>query len=137
MNRVTTWFFDIIITALALWVASALIPGIEVTPPAEPMVGDGQNDRMLTFLGVAVVFLLVNAVVKPVLDLLGMPITCITLGLFALVINAAVFAITAWASNQFGLGLTISGFWPALFGAAIIAIVRGLLVMPQRNRSDR
>lgn len=112
---------DIVVTALALWVVAWLVPGVRIADPT------GTYADAWVFLGVAVVFLIVNAIVTPVMRVLGLPITCLTLGLFALVINALAFMLTGWISNQVGLGMHIDGFWPALWGSIVLGAVRGLL----------
>lgn len=123
MARLFNLLLDLIITAIALWAVTLFVPGVELWSSTS-LAG---NDRMWTFIAVAALFLVVNAVVKPILEILGLPLTCLTFGLFALVINAAVFAITAWISGQLGLGFYINGFWAALIGAAVMALARGLL----------
>ncbi|MDO5455226.1 MAG: phage holin family protein [Corynebacterium sp.] len=127
MGTILNWLLDIVVTALALWLVTVVVPGVHVLPPNQTIYADGQYDHALVFLGVAIVFLLVNAVVSPVLRTVGLPLTCLTLGLFALVINAAVFLLAGWLSQQIGLGLVIEGFWQALIGAAVLAIVRVVL----------
>ena len=127
MGTILNWLLDIVVTALALWLVTVVVPGVHVLPPNQTIYADGQYDHALMFLGVAIVFLLVNAVVSPVLRTVGLPLTCLTLGLFALVINAAVFLLAGWLSQQIGLGLVIEGFWQALIGAAVLAIVRVVL----------
>lgn len=96
--------------ALGLWLASELVPGIEV-------------HGVWTLLGAALLLGLVNAIVRPLLLLLTLPITVLTLGLFLLVINAGMLALVAWAFDDF----TIAGFWPAV-GGAIVVSVAGWLV---------
>lgn len=120
MRSLFLFILDVVIVALALWAVVWLVPGVEVA-------GNADLSREMTFVAIAAVFVIVNSVIGPVLRLLGAPLTCLTLGLFALVINAAVFAIVAWLSQMLGLGLRIDGFWPALFGAAVLAFVRWLL----------
>ncbi|WP_394284937.1 phage holin family protein [Corynebacterium sp.] len=127
MGTILNWLLDVVVTALALWLVTVVVPGVHVLPPNQTIYADGQYDHALVFLGVAIVFLLVNAVVSPVLRTVGLPLTCLTLGLFALVINAAVFLLAGWLSQQIGLGLVIEGFWQALIGAAVLAIVRVVL----------
>lgn len=137
MGKIINWLLDVVVTAIALWLVAVVVPGVQVLPPDQVLYGDGQYDHALVFVGVAVVFLIVNAVVTPVLRTVGLPLTCVTLGLFALVINAAVFLLTGWISQQVGLGLVIDGFWPALIGAAVLAIVRvvlGFFTGPLRTR---
>jgi len=94
-----------LVVALGLWLASVLVPGIAVAGP-------------WTLLGAALLLGIVNAVLRPVLVLLTLPVTVVTLGLFVLVINAAMLALVAWVFE----GFTIAGFWPALFGAIIVSL---------------
>lgn len=114
-------------TAVALWVVTLLIDGVNIATPSTVLAGDGQYDRLLVFLGVAAVIVLLNMLVRPVLQLIGFPITLLTLGLFALVINAAVFLLAEWISQALGMGLSIETFWDAFWGAIIMAIVNWLL----------
>ena len=90
---------------LGLWLAAALVPGIEVQ-------GIG------TLIGAALLLGLVNAVVRPLLIVLTLPVTIVTLGLFLLVINAAMLGLVAWMFDDF----SIAGFWSALFGAMVVSI---------------
>lgn len=95
-----------IITAFALWAATELVPGIAV--------------RDLTSLVLAaLVFGLVNAFVRPVLVLLSLPLTIVTLGLFLLVVNAAMLGLTAWVLP----GFQVAGFWPAVLGSIVVSVV--------------
>ena len=104
----------VIINAIALWVAGYLLRGwgFEVT-------NDAGNLLML-----AVVFGLVNAFIKPVVQLLSCPLTVLTLGLFTLVINALMLMLTGWLT---GGSVSTSGFWMALVGALIISVVSTVL----------
>jgi len=79
-------------------------------------------DSFYTAMIVAVVLGLVNAVIRPLLVLLTLPITILTLGLFILVINGLLF----WFVASFVEGFTVSGFWPALFGAIVYSIISWL-----------
>jgi putative membrane protein len=94
-----------LISMLGLYIASALIPGVHI-------VGTGG------FILAAVLLGLVNAVVRPVAVLLTLPVTIVTLGLFLLVINAAMFGLVAAMLDDF----SVAGFWPAIFGALIVSI---------------
>lgn len=96
----------LLIVAGALWLASVWVPGIEIK-------------GVWTLLGAALLLGLVNAIVRPLLVLLTLPFTLITLGLFLLVINAAMLGLVAWAFDDF----SIAGFWPALFGALVVSLV--------------
>lgn len=101
---------DVVMTALALWLVTLIVPGVEV------MGGVG------AFVWVALVFMFVNAFISPVVKLLSLPLRILTLGLFSLLVNALLFAIVGWISNGIGSGLDISGFWAAFFGAIVMAI---------------
>jgi putative membrane protein len=101
----------IVIYAAALWVAVFAVPGLEF---------DG---NWLTLLVIALIFAGVNAVVKPIVSLLSMPFIILTLGLFLLVVNAIMLALTIAISGALGLGLTSTGFGSTFIGAIIVAIV--------------
>lgn len=120
MRSLIAFVLDIIVVALALWVVVRFVPGVD-------LVAGGDLSIEWTFVAVAAVFVVVNAVLNPILKFIGMPLTCLTLGLFALVINAAILAVVAWVSREIGLGLYIDGFWPAVIGAAVLGVVRWLL----------
>lgn len=105
----------LLVTAAALWVAEALVPGIDY---------DG---GWLGFLGVALVFGVVNAVVRPVLLVLTCPLVVLTLGLFIFVLNAFLLWLTSELSGALGLDFRVDGFWAALVGGLIIGIVSTLL----------
>jgi putative membrane protein len=102
------------INASALWVAARVISGIHI-------------GGLGSLVGAAVVFGLVNALIKPVAHALGGPLTCLTLGLFALVINGAMLGLTAWIAGLLDLDVEIASFWAALWGALLISVVSLLL----------
>ncbi len=102
------------INAVALWLAASWVRGIDI---------EGWESLLAT----AAIFGAVNAVVRPVAQLLGCPLTCLTLGLFALVINAAMLGLTAWIAGQFNLEVDIDGFTAAFLGALLISFVSTLL----------
>jgi putative membrane protein len=106
----------LLINAAALWVAVQLVHGITYA-------GGG----WLPFLGVALVFGLVNAFIRPVLKLLSLPLIFLTLGLFALVVNGAMLWLTSALSGALGLGFHVDGCWTAILGALIVSIVSALL----------
>ncbi|MGP6175101.1 phage holin family protein [Corynebacterium sp. A21] len=114
-------------TAIALWVVTLFVEGVTIATPEVILAGDGAYDRQLVFLAVAAVIVLLNMLVRPVLSLIGLPITIITLGLFALVINAAIFLMAEWISTQLSLGLSIETFMDAFWGAVIMGLVNWLL----------
>jgi putative membrane protein len=105
----------LLLNAAALWVAIRLVSGITF---------DGS---VMAFLGVAVVFTAVNAVVKPVLQVLSIPFILLTLGLFLLVVNALVLWMTSGLSGALGLGFQVRGFWAAFLGALVVSLVNLVL----------
>ncbi len=105
----------LLVNAAALWVATRLVPGVS-------FVGG-----WLPFFGVALVFGVVNAFIRPALNILTFPIIIVTLGVFALVINGLMLWLTSSLSSALGLGFHVSGFWAAFFGALVVSIVSTLL----------
>lgn len=105
----------LIITAAALAAAVWLVPGISHTGPAWHL------------LLVALVFGLVNALVRPLLLTLTCPLIVLTLGIFVLVVNALMLWLTAALADALGFAFYVTGFWPALFGAIVISIISTLL----------
>jgi putative membrane protein len=117
-------------SAVALAVAAGLVDGISVGP--------GTNrERALTLLGVAIIFGLVNAIVRPILRLLTLPLVVLTLGLFLLVLNALMLLLTEWIAEQFDLAFQVDGFWSALLGALIITIVSFLINIVVPDKYER
>jgi len=102
------------VNAAALWVASEVLDGFEI-------------DGWQSLLAMAAIFGVVNAFIKPVAQLIGCPLSILTLGLFALVINAGMLALAVWIGDAFGLRVHLADFWAALFAALIVSIVSWLL----------
>ena len=105
-----------IANAGALAVAVWLVDKITLT-------GAGTGKKVATLLLVALVFGLVNAVVKPLVRLLTLPLFILTLGLFTLVVNALMLLLTSWLADVLDLNFHVEGFWTAVLGALIISIV--------------
>ncbi len=115
----------VVVNALALAAAAWLLDGIRLT---------GQ-DRVLHLLVVALIFGVINAVVRPVVKLLSLPFIILTLGLLIFVINALMLMLTGWISGQVGLGFHVAGFWAAVFGAIVVTVATWALelVLPDGN----
>lgn len=111
----------VLINAAALWVAAYLIPDIEL------------DDRPLTILLVAAIFGLVNAFIRPIVKVIAFPITLLTLGLFTLVINAAMLQLTDWLTS----GITVVGFWTSVLGGIVISLVSWVLSIFLPDDGDR
>ncbi|MEU1074529.1 MULTISPECIES: phage holin family protein [unclassified Streptomyces] len=102
--------------AAALAVAIWLLHDITLT-------GDSTGKKALTLILVALLFGVVNFVVKPVVKLLSLPLFILTLGLFTLVVNALMLLLTSWLAGKLDLSFHVEGFWTALLGGLIISIV--------------
>jgi len=105
-----------IANAGALAVAVWLLDKITLT-------GDNTGKEIATLLLVALVFGLVNAVVKPLVQVLTLPLFIVTLGLFTLVVNALMLLLTSWLADVLDLSFHVEGFWTAVLGGLIISIV--------------
>ena len=100
-----------VINAVGLYAAIWIVPGIE-------LLGSWTG-----VLWLALIFGLLNALVRPLLKFLTCPLIILTLGLFTLVINTALLMLTSRIGQAFGIGLTVDGFWTALLGSVVISIV--------------
>jgi putative membrane protein len=98
-------------TAAGIFVAVKLLPGLHFQGTA------------LQLAGVALVFGVVNAFLKPLLSILTCPLILLTLGLFTLVVNAVLLLITAYLSQRLGFDFRVDGFWWALLGGIVIGII--------------
>lgn len=109
-----------LLTAAALAVATALVPGIQI--------GHGSTtSKVLTLLAVAVIFGLVNAIIKPVVKAVGCLFYVLTLGLIGLVVNGLLLWLTSWVAGKLSLPFHITGFWAAFWGGIIVGVVGWLL----------
>jgi putative membrane protein len=105
------------INAIALWVAVTYVPGIS-----------GTKD-WLSILGLALIFGLVNALLRPLLNLLTCPLIILTLGLGTLLINTLLFWLSGLIGGYFKIGFTVDGFWPAFFGALVVSVISVVLTL--------
>jgi putative membrane protein len=128
-----TWIVRVVINACALAVAAWLFAGIAVN-------GSSDRDRLLTLLLVALIFGVVNEIVRPVVALLSLPLYLLTLGLFYFVVNALMLWLTSWLAGLVDLGFRVDGFWTAVFGAIVISLVSwvmGLILPADKPARDR
>ena len=107
----------LVVNAAALWVATRLVPGVTYAGGPLPM------------LGVALVFGVVNAFLRPVAKILTFPLIIVTLGIFALVINGLMLWLTSSLSSTLGLGFHVNGFWAAFWGGLVVSLVSMMLSM--------
>ena len=122
----------VVINGLALWIASWILPGLDISTSAasEAVARTGVTEGtdtiglILAYLFIGLIFGLVNAFVRPLVSLLSLPITILTLGLFTIIINAAMLYLTSWLSTFTPVDFTIdSFFWTAILAAIIITII--------------
>jgi putative membrane protein len=118
-----------VINALALVAAAFIVPGI--------VVEDGRG--WVAYAVMAVILSLMNALVRPLLKLLTCPLILLTLGLFTLVIDAITLLLASRiATDVFGVGFFVDGFWPAFWGAIIVSLVSVVLnILVPDDRNDR
>lgn len=118
-----SFLIRVIVNALALAVAVWIVPGIHIDS-----VGDDTLGLVVSYLVIGLIFGLVNALVRPIVSLLSLPITCLTLGLFTIVVNALMLALTGWLTRFIPAELIIDHFWwDAIVGTIIISIVSAVL----------
>ena len=115
----------LLVNAAALWVATLVVPGVTFDGGPLPM------------LGVALVFGVLNASLRPLAKILTFPLIIVTLGIFALVINGLMLWLTSSLSATFGLGFHVSGFWAAFWGALVVSLVSLMLSLLIRDPARR
>ncbi|WP_327110401.1 phage holin family protein [Nocardia sp. NBC_01730] len=114
----------LIINGVAIWLAAAWVDKIDIISPSD----QGTGAKVVVVLVVAAVFTVVNALVKPIVKLLSLPLVIVTVGLFLLVINALMLWLTAEITKAFSdYGLRVEGFWAAVLGGIIVSIVNWVL----------
>ena len=112
----------IIVTGLALWITALILPGMHLGENSASVL-----TQVLTIGAIALILALINTIVKPLLSFLAFPITCLTLGLFQLVINTLMLLLAGWVSGLVGLTLEFDTFWWALLAGVIIGILSAIV----------
>ena len=111
------------IGAVSLWIATLLIDGIELTT-------NSTSGRIGTLLAVAVIFGLINAVLRPIIKTIGCGLYVLTLGLVAVLVNGLLFMLTSWIAGKLSLPFHVDNFWPsAVLGALLVGVVSWVLNM--------
>jgi putative membrane protein len=110
----------LVITALALWLATVLIHGINLTTHSTA-------GKIGTLVVVALIFGIVNAVLKPIIKTIGCLAYALTLGLISIVVNGLLFWLVSYIAGKLSLPFHITGFVPAVLGALLVGIVGWLL----------
>ena len=117
----------LLVNAAALWVATRVVTGVTYTGAVMPLIG------------VALVFGIVNAIIRPILKFLTFPLFIFTFGLFAFVLNGLMLWLTSSLSAALGLGFHVRGFWPAFWGALVVTVVStvlGILIRDSEGARD-
>lgn len=109
------FIIELAINAVGFFVAISALAGRGIYPMGENV--------WINYVILAFIFAVVNAILRPILSLLGCPLIILTLGLGILVINTLLFALTGLIGTQFGFGFEVDGFWPAFLGALIVSLV--------------
>jgi putative membrane protein len=119
----------LVITAVSLWIATLLIDGIRLTTDSVP-------GQVGTLLAVAVIFGIVNAVLRPIIKTIGCGLYVLTLGLISLLVNGLLFLLTSWIAGRLDLPFHVDNFWPsAVLAALLVGVVSWLLnaLVPDGN----
>ncbi len=119
------FLIQILINALAFFVAIQILEGRGIDARGE--------FGWLSYLILALIFGVINAVLRPILTLLGCPVIILTLGLGVLLINTLLFYLTGLIGESFGVGFSVDGFVPAFLGALIVSIISVVLGGLLRN----
>jgi putative membrane protein len=120
----------LVITAVSLWIATLFINGIQLNTDSVP-------SKIGTLLAVAIIFGIVNAVLRPIIKTIGCGLYVLTLGLIALVVNGLLFLLTSWIAGKFSLPFHVDNFWPsAVLGALLVGLVSWVLNMLVPDGSD-
>jgi putative membrane protein len=120
----------VVVVAISLWVATLIVPGIDNTAGTP-------TTRIGTLIAVALIFGLVNAVLKPLIKVVGCPFYVLTLGLIGLVVNALLFMLVGFIAEGIGLPFSVGGFGAAFLGAIVVGVVSFLLHVLIPDRWDQ
>lgn len=120
----------LIITAVALWVSTLIIPGIQLT-------ASSTTSKITTLIAVALIFGVINAVLKPIAKAIGCLAYAVTLGLISILVNGLLFWLASFIAGKLSLPFHITGFVPAVLGALLVGIVGwvlSLILEPDEHR---
>ena len=128
-NEQMDFIARLIATMAGLWVTTLLVPSISITSTTA-------SETVIAFAVIAFVFTLVSSIIKPVVETLAFPLYLLTFGLFALVTNSLLFALTGWLSTSLGIPMTTGGFLSCLAGAVITSVVTSVVSGFLRDKKD-
>jgi putative membrane protein len=119
--RAMAFVIRVLINAVAIWFTTLIVPGLSIEG------AESTNQKILIIIGIALVFGIVNAILKPIIHVIAFPLYVLTLGLLTLVVNAALLELTAWITKQTSWHLVIDNFGTAIIAALIISVVSFVL----------
>ncbi|MFF1632339.1 phage holin family protein [Leifsonia sp. NPDC058248] len=122
----------LIINAVALWLTTLIVAGVTVKP-----YDTGTLPTILTYLLIALIFGVVNAIIGTAIRIVAFPLYILTLGLISFIVNGLLLLLVAWISSLMGFGLFIASFWWGVLGALVLAIIAwllGLILRPLTRR---
>ncbi len=129
MSNALAFVIRVAVVAVALW-ASTIVDGIDLT-------AGSTGAQVGTLVGVALIFGLVNAVLKPLIKTIGCAFYVLTLGLFGLVVNALLFLLVGFLADSLGLPFEVGGFGAAFVGAIVVSVVAFVLHLVIPDRLDQ
>ena len=117
----------VVLNAVAVWIATLIVPGVDVET-------DSTGKKILTLVVVGAILGLINATIKPIVQLLSLPLTILSFGIFALVINGLLFWLVSAISSALGAPFHVDGFWAGFWGALVVSIVSWILSIVVKDR---
>ena len=128
-NEQMDFIARLVATMAGLWVTTLLVPSISITSTTA-------SETVIALAVIAFVFTLVNSIIKPVVKTLAFPLYLLPFGLFALVTNSLLFALTGWLSTSLGIPMTTGGFLSCLAGAVITSVVASVVSGVLHDKKD-
>jgi len=128
-NEEMDFIARLLATMAGLWVTTHVVSSISID-------SSSASETVIVLAVVALVFTAVNSIIKPVVTTLAFPLYLLTFGLFALVTNSLLFALTGWLSTSLGFPMTTGGFWSCLAGAVITSVVSSIVSGILRDKKD-
>ncbi|MFE6964976.1 MULTISPECIES: phage holin family protein [unclassified Agromyces] len=125
------FILKVIVVALALWLTTLIVSGVSVVP-----YDDTELATVLTYLLVAAIFGLVNAIVGTFIRIVAFPIYVLTLGLISFIVNGLLLLLVDWISGLMGFGLVVESFWWGVLGALVLGLISWLIGLVVRPSSD-
>jgi putative membrane protein len=124
------FILKVIVVAFALWLTTFIVSGVRIVPYEDTTLA-----TVLTYLLIALIFGLVNAIVGTFVRIIAFPLYVLTLGLISFIVNGLLLLLVAWISDLMGFGLEIDGFWWGVLAALVLGLISWLIGLIVRPRS--